>query len=311
MRILLSEREQELLDEASPYAERVFRHLRACMDLKSRIAGRGASKMSRAVLAIHCQYVPPRGSRRPAWKPSLRELDVLIDELERVGLVRRCAMPAELKPESRRLVVFFPAADSAAQSRSNEERYMSGIDERDNAGAAETKAEQGFEHSAGSDEAYMSGQPERDISGSQVIDRDTAREGVLDEKQALAVQLVVEARRLGVAVAGSAHPEVQDWVGIGVSLSLLQQGVAKARGYIEAGRKIPAKYLTQVLRALVREQVGGIGVCSNGATRRPRLATVGGKPLPGWAAVPSADEHRATGGAKVVNGEGASDDWIE
>ncbi|WP_174874186.1 hypothetical protein, partial [Vogesella oryzae] len=212
MRILLSEREQTLLDEVSPYAERVFRHMRACMDLKSRIAGRGAGKMSRAVLAIHCQYVPPRGSQRKAWKPSLRELDVLIDELIRVGLVRRCQMPSE----GRQLVVFFPAADAAALSRPNEERDMKRIEERDSGDPPESQAGRGFSGSGSVDEADMSEHPERDISGSQLTtDRDTAREGDAGGKGGLAVALVIEARKLGVAVAGSVHPEVQAWAAMG------------------------------------------------------------------------------------------------
>ncbi|BAK75804.1 hypothetical protein NH8B_0972 [Pseudogulbenkiania sp. NH8B] len=308
MRILLSEEEQRLLDEASPHAERLFRQMRGSMDLRTRIAGRGAGRMSRAVLAIHCQYVPPRGSHNAAWKPSLRQIDVLIDELERIGLVKRCATPQEVK----KLVVFFPAADTPEQVRPREERDMNVIDERDINVMAESLADKVFPVVAGGNERDMSERDERDISHSQInTDRDTAREEDSRGTPSLAVQLLVAARQLGVNVAHSANPEVQEWVALGVSLPLLAQGVAKARGYITDGRAVPAKYLTQVLRDLVREQSGVVS--GQKPAKRPRLAAVGGRQVPSWMSMPDAEAHRAAAGqppARVANGE-VDHDWIE
>ena len=104
MRVLFSEDELDALDGVSLPAERLYRQLRRRMDMRTCTVGRGDSRISRGVLALYCQYIPPRGSKNPAWKPSLYQIDAFIDELARNGLVERAATPQERQ----KLVLFFP-----------------------------------------------------------------------------------------------------------------------------------------------------------------------------------------------------------
>jgi hypothetical protein len=168
MKILFSDEEIELLDGVSVYAERVYRHLRSRMDGQTRIAGRGAGAISRGMLACNCQYVPPQGSHNKPWKPTLRQVDCLIDELVRAGLVVRSALPSERK----KLVLSFPCA----LVRQKYERNTSVADERNTSVSGESQYWQGVDGFSDCDERRTEGEDERDISMSMDSDVMSTRE---------------------------------------------------------------------------------------------------------------------------------------
>lgn len=156
MRILLSEDEQERLDQVSPQAERLYRHLRQRMDMSTGTVGRGASAISRAVLAIYCQYLPPRGSHHRPWKPTLNQIDALIDELIRIGLIARAATVAERQ----KLVLKFPLVSV----RLREEPDMNGTEERHTNASAVTVCNQQVNDDYEYDERHTLHGDEADIS---------------------------------------------------------------------------------------------------------------------------------------------------
>ncbi|WP_206600364.1 hypothetical protein [Chromobacterium sphagni] len=301
MRILLSEPEQATLLECSLEAYRLYvAGLRPCMDMQTGIVGRGYP-VSRAVLAINCQYVPPRGSKRPAWRPSHKQVDALIEELIRVGLVKRAAAVQEVQ----KLVVKLPLALVRAQ----EERDMKGKGREGELKELKTLVWKHIPDHLQRLEQDGSRQDEQDISGSQGNEYTYhAREGAAAGPTSPAVTLAIAARRLGVKVGGAAHPAVQAWADAGVTVPTLEEGIARCRAYISADEQIPVKYLASVLKSM-----DGDGKPSAGHAIRRGLRVVkggqAGRSAPGWLSLPSAEAHE--GAAVIGNVKGAADGWIE
>ncbi|MGC0152746.1 hypothetical protein ACPRNU_09845 [Chromobacterium vaccinii] len=301
MRILLSELEQATLLECSLEAYRLYvAGLRPCMDMQTGIVGRGYP-VSRAVLAINCQYVPPRGSQRPAWRPSHKQVDALIEELIRVGLVKRAAAVQEVQ----KLVVKLPLA----LVRPQEERDMKGKGRGGELKALKTLVWKHFPDRLRRLEQDGSGLNERDISENQGNKYTyPAHERGAAGPTSPAVTLVIAARRLGVKVGGAAHPAVQAWADAGVTVPTLEEGIARCRAYIPADEQIPVKYLASVLKSM-----DGEGKPSAGhAIRRGLRAVKGGqagRSAPGWLSLPSTEAHE--GAAVAGNVKGGADGWIE
>lgn len=156
MHILLSEDEQGALASCSLEAFRLYvLGLRPVVDIRTGLVGRGFP-VSRAQLAINIQFAPPRGSQRAPWKPSLKQLDALVDELTREGLAKRVSTVHEVK----KMVLKLPMV----LLRPQEERDMSGNNERDMNGTPETQPPQGFCGGATFDEQDATAMNEADIS---------------------------------------------------------------------------------------------------------------------------------------------------
>jgi hypothetical protein len=174
MRVLLSEAEQGLLDLCRPETERVYRHLRQRMDVTSALVGNlQANRVGYGRLAIEVQFVPPQGSTAEAWKPSNRELQCRIDELVRVGLVQRVALPDERGAVNmRQLVLRFLAVDRDYCVQ-NHEREMSVRPERVAEREGESFEWQGFAGEWASDEREGVLPGERDIFCDSVIREET------------------------------------------------------------------------------------------------------------------------------------------
>lgn len=301
MRILLSEPEQATLLECSLEAYRLYvAGLRPCMDMQTGIVGRGYP-VSRAVLAINCQYVPPRGSKRPAWRPSHKQIDALVEELIRVGLVKRAAAVQEVQ----KLVVKLPLA----LVRPQEERDMKGKGGRGEFTALKALVWKHIPGHLRPTEQDRSRQDEQDISESQGNEYTyPAREGEAAGQTSPAVTLAIAARRQGVKVGGAAHPAVLAWVDAGVTVPKLQEGIARCRAYIAEGESIPVKYLASVLKSMDEEEKPSAGH----AIRRGLRVVKGGqagRAAPGWLSLPSAEAHE--GAAVEGNVKGAADGWIE
>lgn len=159
MSIWLCDDELEALAEGSLEAMRLYvLGIRPAMDVKTQLAGRGYP-LSRAILCCNIQYTPPRGSHRQPWKPTLKELDRLLDELVRLGLVVR----ASVVQEAKKLVLRLPKA----YVRPLEDEDMSGTPRAGQRIRTETPANPSFPENGRTDEEDMSGTDEEDISKNQ------------------------------------------------------------------------------------------------------------------------------------------------
>lgn len=296
MRVLLSEQEQSALLECSLEAFRLYvAGLRPCVDIRTGIIGRGYP-ISRTVLAINCQYVPPRGSKRPAWRPSLKQVDALLDELERVGLAKRAAAIQEVK----KLVVKLPLLVRAV-----DEQDMNGNAGAGLAGSGESYASQGLDDAPGCDERDMSRQAETDISEINKYIH-IGREEMSAGQPGAAALLAAAADQLGVRVGGAANPAVLEWAAAGVTVPQLAQAIDRSRAYIAEGEAVSVKYLSKVLRSMREE---GKPSAKGRAVRSGLRESKGGRD-PAWKGVPVP----APGTVVPVSGGvvgGAEGDWLE
>ena len=296
MKILLSEAEQTALLECSLEAMRLYvSGLRPCADIRTGIVGRGYP-VSRTVLSINCQYVPPRGSKRPAWRPTLKQVDALLDELERVGLAKRAAAVQEVK----KLVLKLPLL-----VRVVDEQDMNGSD-----GTGQDKSSvslDGKGMSAGflGDESDSSRPTDGDISEMYRYIH-IAREGEASEQQSAAALLAAAADQWGVRVGGAANPAVLEWADAGVTVLQLRQAIDRSRAYIPQGEAVSVKYLSKVLRSIREEGKPSAGRAVRGGLRERKP---GGRD-PAWKDVPAPAPGAVVpvSGEVVDSGEGG---WIE
>ncbi|OQS36665.1 hypothetical protein B0T40_09730 [Chromobacterium haemolyticum] len=289
MHILLSEDEQGALASCSLEAFRLYvLGLRPVVDIRTGLVGRGFP-VSRAQLAINIQFAPPRGSRRVPWKPSLKQLDALVDELAREGLAKRVSTVHEVK----KLVLRLPMV----LLRPQEEGGMSGNNEPDTNGRPNSKPPQGFGGDAGPDELDASSNHEADISEISVdidIPRACAR---VSELAAVADELRVSG-------------DVSGWVAAGVTPAVLRLAVLRCREHIHLPRRIPANYLARALETALEGRERPIR-----QTAKPS-ASAGQPARPGNRWVKVAPDC-AFDGVPPVSGNlppeaaGGGDDWIE
>ncbi|WP_144410334.1 hypothetical protein [Chromobacterium vaccinii] len=295
MRVLLSEQEQSALLECSLEAFRLYvAGLRPCVDIRTGIIGRGYP-ISRTVLAINCQYVPPRGSKRPAWRPTLKQVDALLDELERVGLAKRAAAIQEVKKLVLKLPLLVRAVD---------EQDMNGSVRTRQASDGESRASKGLDDVPGRDEPDMSRQAEPDISEVNKYIH-IGREEMNAEPPGAAALLAAAADQLGVRVGGAANPAVLEWAAAGVTVPQLAQAIDRSRAYIAEGEAVSVKYLSKVLRSMREE-----GKPSAGRAVRSGLRESKGGRDPAWKRVPAP----APGSVVPVSGgvvDGTEGDWLE
>lgn len=93
--IYLTGAELSALLECSLEAMRLYvLAVRPCVDIRTGVVGR-SSRVGLARLGINAGFHPPQGSKRTAWMPNHRQVECLLEELARNGLVERCAVPAE------------------------------------------------------------------------------------------------------------------------------------------------------------------------------------------------------------------------
>lgn len=289
MNILLSEDEQEALAGCSLEAMRLYvLGLRPEVDIRTGLVGRGFA-VSRAQLAINIQFAPPRGSQRAPWKPSLRQLDALVDELAREGLAKRVSTVHEVK----KLVLKLPLV----LLRPQDEGDMNGNDEPDMNGSPNSQPPQGFGGLAGAGELDASAKHEADISVISVdidIPRACARES----------ELAAAASKLGVSGA------ISDWVAAGVTPAILKLAVLRAREHIQPPRRIPANYLARVLETALEGQERPVRPTAKPAASQGRPARPGNR----WVKVApdcAFDGLPPVSGNMPPEAAGGGDDWIE
>ncbi|MTD34080.1 hypothetical protein GKE73_16805 [Paludibacterium sp. dN 18-1] len=170
MGIRLSDEELEALELCSLGAYRLYvQCLRPTMDFQTGIVGRGYA-ISRGMLAINVQYVPPRGSKRRAWKPTLLQIDAMIEELIRVGLVKRASAPQE----TMKLVLRLPMA---VLSCPVDEHDLNTKDEHDTDAAPERQQTKGFDAHCSGDEHDLNRHHEHDISDVSCVVFNTRARG--------------------------------------------------------------------------------------------------------------------------------------
>lgn len=323
MKVMISEDELQALGDVSMEAMRFYLlAIKPYVDVKTSTVGRGASKVSRGVMAINAQYMPPQGSRRPAWKPSLREVDVMIDELTRAGLVKRVAAPQEFK----KLVLRLPLMATPEEVRAVDERRLNGSCHGESERHAGVPAIAGFAQNSGIDERESYPQGDGAISQSHGISKTpsgavsniTHFAQAREERAAAGVsrvdQVVKLLRKLG-AVANPRNGEVVGWVAQGVSDTVLTEAcgiAAQRRAQQGSTQPISPAYLAPIVDDVVKRNSSAPGsarrVCSDGKSEsRP----AGGKT--GWRAVPPREVHAA---APVVTMTGPAlgevdYDWVE
>ena len=296
--------------------------IKPCADIRTGIVGRGAGKVSRGVMAINAQYMPPQGSRRPAWKPSLREVDVMIDEMTRAGLVKRVATPQEFK----KLVLRLPLMELAENSRTVDDRRMNGSCHGENERKAETPAIAGVSPDSCLSERESYPQGDGAISHYHTISKTPS--GALgnitdfaqarEERAAAGVsrvdQVVTLLRKMG-AVASPRNGEVVGWVAQGVSDAVLTEAchiAVQRRAQQGSTQPISPAYLAPIVDDVVKRDSSAPGsarrVCSDGKSEtRPS----GGKS--GWRDVPPREVHAAAPVATMTGPAlaGGDDAWVE
>ncbi|MEO4030096.1 hypothetical protein ABH313_18900 [Chromobacterium vaccinii] len=224
----------------------------------------------------------------------MKQIDVLLDELERVGLVKRAATVQEFKKLVLKLPLLVRLGDEQDMSRST------GGGRRD---IHESQAAQGSEPSLIADEQDGAGQFEADISENNNKYIHIAREGEYCEQS---MRLAAAATQLGVRVGGAANPAVLEWVEAGVTLAQLRQAIDRSRGYITAGKVISAKYLSKVLWSIREEEKPSAARSVSG---RPLERKVG-RNDPAWKNIPAPDPEKVVpvSGSVVGGDEG---DWLD
>lgn len=323
MKVMISEDELQALGDVSMEATRFYLlAIKPCVDVRTSIVGRGASRVSRGVMAINAQYIPPQGSRRPAWKPSLREVDVMIDELTRAGLVKRVATPQEFK----KLVLRLPLMATPDEVRADSERRLNGSCHGESEGVAESPAIAGFALNSGIGERESYPQGDGAISQSHRVSKTPS--GAISnithfaqarEERAAAgvsrVSQVVKLLRQHGAVASPRNGEVVGWVAQGISDTVLIEACAIAvqrRAQQGSTQSISPAYLAPIVDDVINGLSSAPGaarrVCSDGKSEK-RLA--GGKG--GWRDVPPREVHAAapavtTTGPALAGGDDA---WVE
>ncbi|MCG9076211.1 hypothetical protein [Laribacter hongkongensis] len=140
MDFLITAEELGLLNECSLESIKLFLNLRSMMDLRTGLVG-VRSKVSMSRLGIEVSYTPPPGSHRPAYSPTRRQIESQLDELERVGLVRR-----QFEPERRlQLVLKLPFSALVGEVRPVEEAYSSRVAGVDDECDSQSRASAGFD----------------------------------------------------------------------------------------------------------------------------------------------------------------------
>lgn len=165
MRVMLSDMEQALLREVSFEAFRLYvQCLKPVMDVRSGFIGR-ASEVSRAYMAIDMKFVPDRGSKRAPVTFTLKQIDSLIDELVRKGLVARAGTVSDRQ----KLVLKLPAAQLVALVRPLEDGDMSRHEEESTSGTPETPADAWLDRFADGYDGDTFQEHEADISQNHRI----------------------------------------------------------------------------------------------------------------------------------------------
>ncbi|WP_148715031.1 hypothetical protein [Chitinolyticbacter meiyuanensis] len=183
MNILLNQHELDALMRCSLQAFRLYvAGLRPLMDIGTGLVG-VAHAIAYGRLGIEVQYAPPQGSRRAAWRAGKDEVHNLVDELVRVGLVKRYSMR---DPKERKLVLLLVLATSR-QSAQKHEGNMTATP----SAPEPTRANAGFKRC----EHKLAHRHEGDISGVR-------RENPLSIEAAAAIPPAVTAR-----VATTAPPD--------------------------------------------------------------------------------------------------------
>lgn len=165
MRVMLSEMEQTLLRDVSFEAFRLYvQCLKPVMDVRTGLVGR-SSEVSRAYMAIDMKFIPDRGSRRQPVAFTPKQIDALIDELIRKGLVER----ASTVSDRQKLVLRLPAAQLVALVRPVEDGNMRRHDEEGGTESDESGVDAGFDGFRSGDERDGFGEHEADISRNHGI----------------------------------------------------------------------------------------------------------------------------------------------
>lgn len=171
MSILLNDEEQQLLRNASLEARSLYvLCLRPAMDVKTGTVGRH-SNVALTHWAGHVAFRPLRGSKRPAWMPTTRHLERLIDELchPQIGLVKRINTPSD----RRKVVLLLPFSGFGGLVRPQEDAGM---------------LRAGCGHVAGCDDAANS----IDLPVENSISQDGVVDDVCSEERGISVLSVVE-----------------------------------------------------------------------------------------------------------------------
>lgn len=109
--VFLTTEELELLSECSLEAMRLYvLGLRPCMDIKTGTVGR-ESRVSISGLAQSARFDPEGRSKRKPYLPTYRQVERLLDEMTRKGLVERSSNEKEKK--DMRLVVLLKQAKTS------------------------------------------------------------------------------------------------------------------------------------------------------------------------------------------------------
>lgn len=119
MDIVINEAEQGALQACSLEAGRLYLHLRPLMSIATGLVG-VATKVSYGRLALDIQYAPPQGSTRAPWVPSRDKVINLVDELVRVGLLKRYSM----KDQKDKKLVLLLALAYRGQTRPDYEGHV-------------------------------------------------------------------------------------------------------------------------------------------------------------------------------------------
>lgn len=298
MNILLNEEEQQLLRNASLEARSLYvLCLRPAMDVKTGTVGRH-SNVALTHWAGHVAFRPLRGSKRPAWMPTTRHLERLIDELchPQIGLVKRINTPSD----RRKVVLLLPFSGFGGLVRPREDAGM---------------LRAGCGHVAGCDDAAnstdLSG--ENDILPGGVVDDVCSEERGISEISvdidipracARESELAAVASKLGVS------GDIPGWVAAGVTPAILKLAVVRSRVHVRAPRRIPASYLAQVLETVLEGQERPVRPTAKPAASQGRPARPGNR----WVKVApdcAFDGLPPVSGNMPPEAAGGGDDWIE
>lgn len=160
MRIVLNDCEREALAVVSFEALRLYvLLLRPLMDIQTGLVG-VTHKVSRGRLALDMAWQPPRGSHRPAYSPTIKQVRGLIGELEAAGLARNYSSSGK---EEKSLVLKLLMAE-CAQSRLREEGPMKGREHGPYDGQQQSGVIAGFAPNDGQYEGPMKGGEDGPIS---------------------------------------------------------------------------------------------------------------------------------------------------
>ncbi|MDR3427958.1 hypothetical protein [Silvimonas sp.] len=251
MDIVLNESEREALTECSMEAFRLYvLGLRPLMDIRSGMVGT-ASKVSYGRLALEIQYQPPQGSKRPPFVPNIRQMRALLDELIRVGLVKRYSQDS--KDDKRLAVLLLKAYHGPA--RPVGERQLSDSGEGQPQSRASTGLQRGEQMIVSQGERHMteyrrnpfltpsSSSPTSVKQNGGEFDDD---ENVIPDHPVSSLQWIKVMQMLGFADTSASAPALaiyEEWLKAGLQVGEVQAAAAVAAKH--GGRTV--QYVAKVL----------------------------------------------------------------